>query len=1720
MPWKQHPLPDDPALPVRLPRNAGGQGTLGRPLDLRSNYFEIKFSNSNIILHHYDVKIEELSKDDDEHPDKKPGAVALPVGMPAPAAGADAGGKGKRRKKGRAKGPKGGAGAEAAPEETGSQGAAAAGGGGGGDPPADASAKTGIGKERRIPKAKRVRIYAAFMLDHARFFGGHRLAYDGEANAYSASKPPQFRLNDPIRFPFTFDDKMDCRKRSYIITLQLVATAPLAELLLNLPKLKPLPVKSQTVFQMLEVMFNYQRTVDYCTVGRNQFYSQRNQDFGDNYDISGDKQGVIGFYCSLRARCGWKDAGGLFLNLDVSHTAFYKVQPLLKFLHEIRILGAIPSDLLDYRTISDIEKEVVKKDIRVVTTHCPAFERRYKVTGVSKDNCLTHTFPYEENGTTRTVNIVQYFRERYNYHIRYPKLNCIQVGNKGTLLPMEVCKIAPNQRVKGKLKDEEIASFIRQTAVKPNERFEKVKRILNRNQFPQDPFLQSLGVSLTAQPVDVKGRLLDPPVVELNNNVKARVDNGQWRADRDRYFSPVALTEWAVLNFSRTRDLNKFIDQLVNSARSRGMNASNPFYVSRPMQCRADETVRHLTEVCQKNPNVQIIVCVIEKGGDHYKIIKETGDRVLHVITQCVLSKNAFVANPATVGNILLKINAKIGGVNHRSLYSLQPYHKLFAEPILVMGADVNHPAAADTSTPSLVAVVGSLDRNACRYAVEVRHQGHRKEMITEMEAITTNLLKQFYSSARAKPTRIVMYRDGVSETQFNQVVAYELKAMRDACMKLEAGYQPTMTFICVQKRHHTRLYVANPQDGDRNGNVKAGTVVDHVITSASNRDFFLCSHAGIQGTSKPSHYTVLWDDCDLTMDQLQLLTFALCHNYARCFRSVSIPTPVYYAHLAAARAKVHLEGAVNKYYDKFRRSAAQSATGTYKDEDLSDATRVERSIGLSNQMFYHLAITLKRMAEELEKSAENNNGPDQVLPASSHKCWKANAAVTLQMSSAGPASAKPMSVYSFLHKVADQYPTQKALAVKRDGEWTYWSYEDYFKESCMVAKAFIELGLEPHKGVCIMGFNSPEWLLANFGGIFAGGITTGVYTTNSPDACLHLAKDCDTQIVVVENEKYIEKFLAIKQQLPSLKALVQWSGTPTTPGVISWRALMQLGAEQPDETLQQRLRQQAVNQCCTLIYTSGTTGPPKGVMCSQDNLTWTGQQWGLHTFNLNICDERLISYLPLSHLAAQMTEIYMAVSVAATVYFAMPDALRGSLGVTMKEVQPTGFLGVPRVWEKIHEKMTEVASSSSSFTKMVAGWAKYHGLNYHRALQHGRSVPRPQLPQGTAARQVSTTASITTRHCSTADPTLRPLSLYESLQYNLARTLVLNRIKDALGLGCSRNFVSDPTLRPLSLYESLQYNLARTLVLNRIKDALGLGCSRNFVSGSAPIGLDVLEFFMSLDMPIMEGYGLSESLSVGAIGLLKPDQFKPGSCGKVLNLTAMKLLESEMANKEQEGEGEICFKGRNIFMGYLNLEDKTHEAIDDEGWLKSGDLGWLDSEGFLYVSGRVKELVITAGGENIPPVIIEEAIKKQLPFISNAMLIGDKRKFLSILLTAKCKMDDTRGSPLETLAPAVTSWCNERGLHISTVAEFQKESDNRQGVVAQAIQAAIDTYNRDLAISNAQRVQRWMVLSHDFSLATGELNNTLKLKRSVAAKLHADIIEEMYSDNYIGNRK
>ena len=225
----------------------------------------------------------------------------------------------------------------------------------------------------------------------------------------------------------------------------------------------------------------------------------------------------------------------------------------------------------------------------------------------------------------------------------------------------------------------------------------------------------------------------------------------------------------------------------------------------------------------------------------------------------------------------------------------------------MLFGADVTHPAPG-SGARSVAAVVGSLDCAAARYATQLAVQPGGVEHIATLQSMADALLRGFYASTRQRPSRLIFYRDGVGEGQFQSVLATELPLLRAACAALGDGsYAPRITFIVVQKRHSTRLFVANERDADRSGNVPPGTVVDRTICHPSEHDFYLTSHAGIQGTTRPAHYHVLVDENGYGADALQTLSYNLCHLYCRCTRSVSIVPPVYYAHLAAYRGRMLL---------------------------------------------------------------------------------------------------------------------------------------------------------------------------------------------------------------------------------------------------------------------------------------------------------------------------------------------------------------------------------------------------------------------------------------------------------------------------------------------------------------------------------------------------------------------------------------------------------------------------------------------------------------------------------------------------------------------------------------------------------------------------------------------------------------------------------------------
>ncbi|XP_017770616.1 PREDICTED: long-chain-fatty-acid--CoA ligase ACSBG2 [Nicrophorus vespilloides] len=662
-------------------------------------------------------------------------------------------------------------------------------------------------------------------------------------------------------------------------------------------------------------------------------------------------------------------------------------------------------------------------------------------------------------------------------------------------------------------------------------------------------------------------------------------------------------------------------------------------------------------------------------------------------------------------------------------------------------------------------------------------------------------------------------------------------------------------------------------------------------------------------------------------------------------------------------------------------------------------------------------------MADITNINGDFNDGPDQIIPSDSIWTVRPEGTVKLRIPKTAIAieQEKPISIPGLLNRTAQDFPDQVALAWQEDGDWKKMTYKEYRENIRTCAKAFLKLGLQRHHAVCILGFNSAEWFISDVAAIHAGGVAAGIYTTNSSEACFYCAENSRANIIVVEDEKQLEKILPLRSRLPNLKAIVQYSGEPKCDDVLSWKALMAIGEKESDEHLDKVLKTLAINECCTLVYTSGTVGNPKAVMLSHDNLTWDAMSISQRLFLDKGC-ETIVSYLPLSHVAAQVVDIYITMTVGASVYFADKNALKGTLVNCLLEVQPTRFLGVPRVWEKIYEKMMQIAAQNGTIKTAISTWAKGHSLQYYTDKMNGKET------------------------------------------------------------------------------NTWGYSVASSLIFNKVKKALGLSRCKTFVSAAAPLSADIKKYFMSIDIPVMEAFGMSEA--GGAHTISTEHAFGFSTIGMTLPGCKTKI-----SNPDKEGQGEICMYGRHIFMGYLDEEEKTKQTLDEDGWLCSGDIGYLDKKGLVYITGRIKELLITAGGENVAPVPIEQTLKTHLPHISGAMLIGDRRKFLSVLITLKTEVEGD-GTPTDVLTRESKEWLKSLNCPADTVSDVLSAGPHPN--LLEVIQKGIHETNKS-APSNAQRIQKMTILPADFSIPTGELGPTMKLKRNFVLDKYTKQVENMY---------
>ncbi|OWZ05815.1 hypothetical protein PHMEG_00022020 [Phytophthora megakarya] len=642
---------------------------------------------------------------------------------------------------------------------------------------------------------------------------------------------------------------------------------------------------------------------------------------------------------------------------------------------------------------------------------------------------------------------------------------------------------------------------------------------------------------------------------------------------------------------------------------------------------------------------------------------------------------------------------------------------------------------------------------------------------------------------------------------------------------------------------------------------------------------------------------------------------------------------------------------------------------------------------------------------------------------------WKLDQVATVRVTNPendkSLASREPTTLIDIFKTTVATSPNERALSIKKDGTWVTHTWQQYYDVSRQFAKTLIALGVQPHEAVNVLGENCPEWLFTYMGTVLAGAVIAGIYGTSNAETCQYISAHCEAKVVVVADKVQLDKYLSVLDQLPALKALVVWNngdvpeGTTYSIPVYSFTDFLQLGETVDITLVDERMAAQLPGHCCSLIYTSGTTGPPKAAMISHDNLTWVTNA-ALNAHPEARAAKRSVSFLPLSHSAAQLLDIHVPLAIGSEVYFAGPDALRGGLLVTLQEVRPHYFCGVPRVWEKMMDALKQkLGAAPEGFKKTMLMWALDRSATYLMETQYGST------PSGFGVR----------------------------------------------------------------------FWVADTLVLSKIRHALGLDECTTFLIGAAPTSVEVMRFFASLNMPLYELYGQTES--TGPFTFSMPNKWKLGSVGPPLDGTKARI---------DPDTGEIQYTGRHVFMGYLHDAEMTKKTLDEDGWLYSGDIGELDADGYLSITGRIKELIITSGGENIPPVLIENEIKAELPALSNVMVIGEKRKFLTFLCSLRVEADTNTGAPTDKLDAVSLSVAKEIGSDATTVKDAQT-CDKFQKYISDGMTRA-----NSRAASRAQHVQKFFIIPHDFSVEGEELTATMKVKRSVVEEKYSEDIEKMYT--------
>ncbi|GAA5839913.1 hypothetical protein JCM3766R1_004719 [Sporobolomyces carnicolor] len=737
-------------------------------------------------------------------------------------------------------------------------------------------------------------------------FGPIAVAYDGQALAFSPKELPGKRGMWEIDLPEADGSK----GRRFTVTLQYARPIQLGALKRFVGGDSQFSISDVlNCIQALNIAVQHAPMIANPST-RSSFFIPPGRDGGAS--LSQGLEMWRGYYSSLRP-----GIGKVFINLDISSQVMYKPGNLANLLIEIGKSKdpRFNENSLNVRNIDPRYAIIAGRLIKnlKITLRCGDRTRNglrltRKIRELVLTSALSSTFTTSEGEAS---NVFEYFRKNYGVSLARPDWPVVRVS-KTAVFPIELCEVDIGQKYGKPLSGQLTAELLRLTTVKPRDRLDMLRRGIEAINPRNDQAFGQWQTAITPVPLEVTARLLPPPIVSYQRSIMPR--EGAWNLGKDtKFLKPTTISRWMVFVFESEQrcprsSVIQSVTALIQKMMALGLKIENaqPSIVHVPREVGPDDVERFFREVVKRQggPPPQLLLCFLTtKPNPFYAPIKMFGDVVVGCATQCALISKAATGNAQYWTNVALKINVKMGGRN-----SSAPLGPAVSRPTIIFGADVYH-AAPGSLNPSIAGLVSSTNREVTDYTSSISVQRSREELIVELDDMVYEHLNRFKQTAKVKPERLIFIRDGISEGAYPRALAFEVGAIRNACHRIDPEFKPALTFIIVGKKHHISIFPKNPRDGDRNGNVTAGTIVDTTITNPLTFDWYMQPHAALLGTGRPAHHTVLVDDSKFSPDVLQELMNNLSYSYARCTRAVSIPAPCYYANLLCDRAALLLGG-------------------------------------------------------------------------------------------------------------------------------------------------------------------------------------------------------------------------------------------------------------------------------------------------------------------------------------------------------------------------------------------------------------------------------------------------------------------------------------------------------------------------------------------------------------------------------------------------------------------------------------------------------------------------------------------------------------------------------------------------------------------------------------------------------------------------------------------